>query len=287
MSGLAAALVVTGAAASVSATAQEPPAECMVVGVHGRCLVIAVDPGRLAETPVGEEAQSEGDRARPVREPGASNPLSAPEPPRRRTQALPFGEGGWVRGEVPDIPLPEDPAPAGAPQAPAVPLDVVVQRAVDELLLAPPIPRMSVTGSGYVGVPVWLWIEDDGVASTGPISATASAGAAQVTATARLSAVEWSMGPPGETVRCAGPGTPWTDQDGESPDCGYTYSMRSLPDRTNGTGTWTVTATSLWTVEWSGTSGGVPVEGTETVTIANTVTLPVGEVQVLVGGADR
>ena len=283
---LAGSLAVAGAVLS-TAPAQMPPTECAVVGVHGRCLVIAVDPGRLAERGTDEEEQPERRRGEPTGEPDVAATEDAPTAPPPRMRALPFGGGGWAVGEVPDIPLPVDPIAPPAPQAVAVAFDDLVQRAVDELLLASPLPRMSVSGNGFVGVPVWLWIENNGVASVGPISATATAGAARVTATGRLTSVEWSMGPPGQTVRCTGPGTPWNGQEGDSPDCGYTYALRSLPERTDGTGSWPVTATSIWTVTWSGVSGGVPVDGEDVVTISTATTLPVGEVQVLVGGGDR
>ncbi|WP_433274006.1 hypothetical protein ACQPZA_24115 [Pseudonocardia xinjiangensis] len=142
---------------------------------------------------------------------------------------------------------------------------------------------MSVQNGAFIGVPVWLWI-GDGAAYAGPVSATATAGAASVTATGRLAAVEWSMGPPGALIRCSGPGTPWIGQDGPSPDCGYVYEHRSLPERTGGTGRWTITATSVWTVTWSGTTDGSPVDGEQTVRVSSETSLTVGEVQVLVDG---
>ncbi|WP_300007728.1 hypothetical protein [Pseudonocardia sp.] len=201
-------------------------------------------------------------------------------------QAVPLGNGGWTQGEVLDTADFLEPAPAepGGEQVDLVVLaEVLAQRAIEQLVLDPPVPLTSVNGSGWVGVPMWMWIEG-GASSTGPVSATATAGAARVTATGRLSAVEWSMGPPGAEVRCAGPGTAWTGQTGSSPDCGYTYELRSLPERTDGSGRWTVIATSVWTVTWTGVSGGVPVAGEETVRVSAETTLGVGEVQVLVGG---
>jgi hypothetical protein len=282
---LAGGLAVAGAFLS-AAPAQEPPTECAVVGVHGRCLVVAVDPGRLDGGSTDEKRRPERRRAAPAGGPTVPATEDAPAAPPPSRRALPFGDGGWAVTEVPDILLPGDPAAAAAPQAAAVALDDLVRRAVDELLLAPPQPRISVTGGGYVGVPVWLWIENDGVSSIGPVSATATAGTARVTAVGRLTAVEWSMGPPGQTVRCTGPGTPWDGQAGESPDCGYTYTSRSLPERTDGTGSWPVTATGVWTVTWSGVSGGIPVDGADVVAISTAIRLPIGEVQVLVGGGD-
>jgi hypothetical protein len=72
--------------------------------------------------------------------------------------------------------------------------------------------------------------------------------------------------------------------DGASPNCGYTYERHSLPDRTAGSGRWTVTATSVWTVTWSGTSGGAPVTGEETVRTSTSTSLAIGEIQVMVAG---
>lgn len=262
----------------------EPPG-CAVSDSHGRCLIIAVDPGRPGRpsNPDREEASTptETDEGVADDEAGTSS-----EPERPRLQAMPFGDGGWVQQEVLDPAdfldaLPADTEPVVDPATIA---QVLALRAVEQLTLDPPEPRTSVNGPGYVGVPVWLWIED-GIASTGPVSATATAGAARVTATGRLSAVEWSMGPAGGDVRCAGPGTPWTGQVGSSPDCGYTYEQRSLPDRTGGVGRWPVVATGVWTVTWTGVSGGVPVAGEETVRVSTESSLSIGEIQVLVGGA--
>ncbi|GAA1194993.1 hypothetical protein [Pseudonocardia alaniniphila] len=161
--------------------------------------------------------------------------------------------------------------------------EVLAQQALELLTLEPPVLHISAQGDAFVGVPLWLWIDDRG-ASAGPVSATATAGAASVTAVGRLTTVEWTMGPAGATVRCLGPGTPWTGQDGPSPDCGYIYEQRSLPERTDGTGRWTITATSVWTVTWSGTTNGSPVDGEQIVRVSTDTSLAVGEVQVLVGG---
>lgn len=267
----------------VAAAADPEPPGCAVTDSHGRCLVIAVDPGRPGRAPDRDEPSGASDPRDD--DPGADSG-TPPQRERPRLQAVPFGDGGWVQQVAPN---PADflgPLPAGAGQVadPVAVAQALSQRAIEELLLDPPVPHTSVMGAGYVGVPVWLWIED-GIASTGPVSATATAGAARVTATGRLSAVEWSMGPAGGDVRCAGPGTPWTGQVGSSPDCGYTYEQRSLPERTGGVGRWPVVATGVWTVTWTGVSGGVPVAGEETVRVSTESSLSIGEIQVLVGGA--
>ncbi len=283
LSGIGVGLVLLAATPGVA----QPPPECVVEDTLGRCLVIAVDParpGRSEPERRAEPAEADGADGR-----DAMDDLNAvPRPPRPNYLVRPLGDGGWARNDtvVPDA----ADLLAAAPPAPAapgvVPVDVLAQRAIEQLDLAPPAPRMSVEGMGFVGVPLWLWI-DGGEAATGPVSATATAGAAEVTATARLSAVEWSMGPPGEVVRCSGPGTPWSGQDGSSPDCGYVYARRSLPERTDGSGVWPVTATAEWTVTWSGVSAGVQVDGEDTLLLTTETSLPVGEIQVLVGSGNR
>lgn len=44
------------------------------------------------------------------------------------------------------------------------------------------------------------------------------------------------------------------------PPCGYHYRWRSLPERTGGAGTWPVTVSTTWTVNWTtniGLSGSI------------------------------
>ncbi|BBG00462.1 MULTISPECIES: hypothetical protein [Pseudonocardia] len=270
----------------VLAADTEPP-DCVVIDSIGRCVVAAYDPGRPGGPldPDRDDESSAEPRSQRSRPSGGAD--ASTQPPRPRIVAKPFGDGGWVQGMPIDpndllngVPVDRLPAPD-----PVVIGQLLTQRAVEQLTLAPPAVHTSVADTGFIGVPMWLWIDDEGA---GPVSATATAGAAQVTAVGRLSAVEWSMGPPGATVRCTGPGTPWTGQDGSSPDCGYVYELRSLPERTAGSGRWTVTATSVWTVTWSGVSGGLPVDGQQTVRVSADTSLAVGEVQVLVdGGGDR
>ncbi len=278
-------VAVLPAVAIMMAADQEPP-DCVVVDSIGRCVVAAYDPGRPGGPLDPDRDDEPPTRPRPRQDPG-SGESGTPPPPRPQIGALPLGDG-WVVGPIPDPADFLNGVPVGNATAapdPTVIGQLLAQRAVEQLTLAPPVVHTSVSDTGFIGVPMWLWIDDEG---TGPVSATATARAAQVTAVGRLSAVEWSMGPPGATVRCAGPGTPWTGQDGPSPDCGYVYELRSLPERTAGSGRWTVTATSVWTVTWSGVSGGVPVDGQQTVRVSADTSLAVGEVQVLVdGGGDR
>lgn len=253
--------------------ADADPGECAVIDSIGRCLVAAADPGR----PGGPSDRRQSDRStddgseRSGRQAGA-RPFAAPiEPNGPAVDAALFGAAAGRP--------PADPAAAVPVPQPAV----LAQMAVEELTLQPPSIQLSAAESTFVGVPVWLWIER-GQRFTGPVRATATAGAARVEATGRLVAVEWSMGPDGAVVRCTGPGTPWTAQTGPSPDCGYVYEQRSLPGRTGGTGRWRITATSVWQVEWSGVSDGAPVSGAQTVRVSSETSLAVGEVQVLISG---
>ncbi|MCP2282800.1 hypothetical protein APR04_001703 [Promicromonospora umidemergens] len=135
----------------------------------------------------------------------------------------------------------------------------------------------SPNGAGVVGQPTWLWVQDPGERTTGPITRTASAGSVTVTATARLERIVWDMGD-GAQVVCTGTGTPYTADRGRSasPDCGHTYTRESGYEPGQ---RYTVTATSEWVVEWrgAGQTGSLDLDG-----LARNVQVSVGEAQVLV-----
>jgi hypothetical protein len=197
----------------LSATAASEPPSCVVVDSTGRYLVAAVDPGR----PGGPRAAHRADPSTQRRpRPTAVDAPTAPQLPP--VAGMPLGNGGWAVGQEPDPEDVVDPfsgarrTSGGAATTPVV----LARRAVKLLTLEPPVLHTSVQDAAFVGVPLWLWIEDSS-AFTGPVSATATAGAASVTAVGRLTTVEWTMGPAGATVRCLGPGTPWTGQDGPHP----------------------------------------------------------------------
>ncbi len=119
----------------------------------------------------------------------------------------------------------------------------------------------------------WLWIDNPG-----PQTVTVAAGGVSVTAVATIASVTWSLGEPGSTgngyspgppvtVTCEGTGTPppvnydWKAE----PPCGHMFHWRSLKERTNGTGTWPITATSTWNVTWAsntGVTGGTTLNAT-------------------------
>jgi hypothetical protein len=126
----------------------------------------------------------------------------------------------------------------------------------------------------WVGIPVWLWVDDPQPLTFGPYSKSATLGGVTVTATAAVQSVTWSGGD-GQTVTC-GAGTAFNEaamQDelaSDSPTCGFRYQ------KTSGGGTFTVTATSNWLVRWTG--GGT--DGTIAVpTVRSTTKVRVGQLE--------
>ena len=171
-----------------------------------------------------------------------------------------------------------DPPPAsGAGPSPRE----VAQLAIDQMALSAInigiTPEPGDGSIGLVGLPVWLWADDPGDHTVGPITATASAGGINVTATAVLNAITWSLGD-GTTITCNGPGTPYQPSYGNtmSPDCGHVYTTSSS---TQSGRTFTVTATSDWVITWEGAgqTGTIRLNG-----LARSVEIAVGEAQVLV-----
>lgn len=140
--------------------------------------------------------------------------------------------------------------PKGQPPQQANPQELA-QQAVDSMtLLGPDIninPKPG--GKGLVGMPVWMAV-DQSQTTWGPNTASASAGGVTVTATAKVAKVVWSMGD-GSSVTCTTPGTVYQKSYGlkKSPDCGHMYTQPSTD--TSG-GTYKVTATSTWVINWNG-----------------------------------
>ncbi len=153
---------------------------------------------------------------------------------------------------------------------------ILAARAVSQMqLLGPAISSApSSTGSGLVGLPVWLWTEA-GPRYWGPITATASVPGLAITATAHAIKIDWEMGD-GSTVTCTSPGTPYQARYGKSASdtCGYRYtrSSRHAPG-----GRFTITGTTTWQVEWAGAG----VSGRQTLALASTTTVRIDELQVV------
>lgn len=164
-----------------------------------------------------------------------------------------------------------DSAPGVIPDPRVLALQAVTQmrlRAV-EIGMAPDPSPGSV---GLVGLPIWLWVASPDQSTWGPNTKTASAGGYSVTATGKVTQVVWSMGD-GGTVACTSTGTTYADSFGvsSSPDCGYRYTKQ---------GTYTVTATSYWTINWSG----IGETGVINQTYTSSVVVTIGELQTVVKG---
>lgn len=147
---------------------------------------------------------------------------------------------------------------AGAP--PVVSPEVLARQARAKLRLPEVVITLNPPGDQLVNLPVWLALDPS---SWKPQSATASAGAVSVTATARPVKVVWSMGD-GSRHTCEGPGTAWTrgtDPRASSPDCGHVYRHSSAG---TGSGSYTVSATVTWEVTWAGAGQTGTVPGLET-----------------------
>ena len=172
------------------------------------------------------------------------------------------------------MPLPfwSDSMPAGpaAPVDPAVVAQTIVEQMELRAITIGMVPEDSPGSMGVVGLPAWMWVDAPSEQTFGPMTRSASLGGVSVTATARVTKVLWEMGD-GGAVTCTSPGTPFSDGHGgqQSPDCGYTYARQ---------GTYTIRATSYWSVDWtstSGPSGSIPLQFTQS------RILLVGEIQVV------
>ncbi|GAA4898808.1 PKD domain-containing protein [Streptomonospora salina] len=237
-------LATSATATLVLALASSPAsAEVVCSQITGECRILADDPGESGDSPNSEQAADES---------GTTEVVSECE---RETAGAPAEDCLFTDGL---------PSTGGDQPSP----DEVARQAIEELDL--PLPQVGLappTGTGLVGAPVWMWVEDDGWS---PVSRTATAGSVSVTATATPTSVTWHMGD-GASVACSGPGTPYTrDADASaSPDCGHSYSAP---------GEYEITATVHWSIEWQG--GGA--SGTDSLTRTSSDTLRIGEGQALV-----
>ena len=177
----------------------------------------------------------------------------------------------------------------------AAPVQVVLGAGIGALpppmdpavLAAQIIARMAFTGptivtappqganSGVVGLPIWMWA-DPSPATTGPLSDSDAQGGVSVSVTGVVTQIVWDMGD-GNSVTC-GHGTPYPGGgvDTPSPDCGYTYATAST-NHVAGEGPWPITATSTWTITWSG--GGEA--GTEIIEASSAGEMMISELYVL------
>lgn len=145
--------------------------------------------------------------------------------------------------------------PDGGPAAPPVDPEVLAHRAVDSMkLVGPDIASPQAAGTYAVGVPMWLWVNQSPT-TFGPNTATASAGAVTVSATAEVASITWKFGD-GTSVTCNGPGTVYQASSGmkPSPTCGHTFAKPSAGQPGQ---KFALTATATWQVNWKVTAGAV------------------------------
>lgn len=178
----------------------------------------------------------------------------------------------WAQEALPDDPTNPRPARRAPTRAE---IEATVREVVLELQLPTHAPRIGPDPSAnewnmaVVGHPLWLWTD-----AARTLSTSRDQYGMTFDLSARLERVDFAMGD-GATVRCgtttpyrAGvrPGTP-------SPTCGHVYATASLPR-----GSYTVRATSHWTVAWSG----MGLAGTLPASFTASRAVPVGELQAVV-----
>lgn len=165
---------------------------------------------------------------------------------------------------------------ATPPAGPAAPLPdprVLAQEAIARMNLRAPeigiVPEPGEGSVGVIGMPTWMWVDDEGPHTMGPITRQATAAGHTVIANAKMTKLVWDMGD-GTTVTCFGPGTEYEDHYGkqDSPDCGHRYTEQ---------GEYTVTVHATWSVTWAGLgqTGEIPMA------LQRSATITMGEVQVL------
>lgn len=158
---------------------------------------------------------------------------------------------------------------------------VVAQEAIDKMALRGPKITMSPKpdGKGVLGMPVWMAVDESSKDRFGPNTATASAGGVTVEATASVSQIVWKMGD--GTTRSCTPAQmkPYKKSYGlATSPCGHRY--RELPENAkDGRGTYEVSATAHWEVEWEVQGGGE--SGALAETRNSQVQVNIGEAQVV------
>ena len=163
---------------------------------------------------------------------------------------------------------------------PAVDPRTLALQAENAIRLPAPGIGLDPAGTAVVQLATWLWVDP---AIWHDFAVTASVGDVSATAVARPESVEWSTGD-GSTTTCPGPGTPYDvdlPSNDQSTGCSHVFSRTSAgepsPLGTPDDGSFTVTATVVWSVSW--TSTGV-AGGGELPTLFTTSSTPLRVAQV-------
>jgi hypothetical protein len=122
----------------------------------------------------------------------------------------------------------------------------LLEQAIDRLVVPEPVADLhpDATAPHLVGLPEYLAVSAD---TWQPWSATAAIPGLGVTLTAEPLETQWDMGN-GETVTCAGPGSPWQPDVATDTACTYTYRWSSTATQPDGV--YHVTASTIWSRTW-------------------------------------
>jgi hypothetical protein len=119
-------------------------------------------------------------------------------------------------------------------------------------LLVPPLPEPqfappAATVRTIVGIDTWVWVPE---AQWQPITATATAGATSITATATPILLNFDPGDDNPIITCEGPGVVWSE--GAESECWHIYQWVSAH---HDSGTWPATVEIEWDITWEASSG--------------------------------
>jgi hypothetical protein len=173
----------------------------------------------------------------------------------------------WITGSQP------------APVPPVDPYALAVQ-AENSIALPAPAIHLDPWATSVVNLATWLWVDP---AIWHGESVSASADTVTATAVAQPVSVVWSTGDGGQ-VTCGGPGVAYDPSEPaawQTTGCSHVYAHTSAgqpsPDGNPDDGSFTVSATVVWSVSW--TSTGVPGGGALP-TLYTTSSVPLRVVQV-------
>lgn len=145
-------------------------------------------------------------------------------------------------------------------------------RAID-IGIAPQTLESDPESLGVVGLPVWLWAETPEAATTGPLTTSVTERGYSVSLAAELKHITWDLGDGSKPITCdtGEPFNPETMDVLTPVECG-------LQEGYQAEGEYTITATSVWEVNWQGIgqSGVIPFQ------LSTSGTVRVGEIQVVV-----
>ncbi len=183
-------------------------------------------------------------------------------------------------------PLPPPPPP------PPDPNDLALTASKTLTMPKPHIHWGPLPDQVVVNYPLWLWVDTPGAVGT-----SVSLRGVTVTMNATIDKIVWRTGEPADpgngsspesVLECQGPGEPAPSVEqvaqiavaDRRPACGYAYRWKSTPERTGGTGTWTMTAEVDWTLAWTSTINGTPgPRGTFALQSTNTASIQVLELK--------